>query len=621
MNGTFNSLSGISVGTVLHLLFPKSEWSYDSQIGTLEDVSANFDYAIADVQVISLDTDLKEITTTSASFTNQQSLFRFNFTDGTNNINVKEVTINTANNLLVKSVNFTNGTKNYDGITISPATASNQLYVSLRNESTENDTYTFFALDQNSNAYTATKGGNLKFGKYYTSTITLSPGPIGIEVKASTSTPGWTQYEATNVNGISGFTPSAAPPTLTNYGALQGKRLGTIANGFKTKKDGNRWWLLDPRGYAFISKGVAEFSIGESPRQQANKISKFGGIDNWIDTETAYLKNHGFNSLGAWSTVKKSSNGIITFPFTIIYSPMAEYIKYLKDNGLESAAFAGAKSWEGYPYDFAMVFDTKFDEFVESAVANAGDFKSNTYLIGYFLDNEVPWKNYALENCLTKWPSTHINHIKAQEWLDARKGMSGCTIDDATEDDKKAFIAYCYGVYLEKVTTALKNKDNRHLILGSRFNQWDHELSNQYMFEKAGEYCDVISINHYRRWQPDQSVMNNWAAWSGKPFIITEFYTKGADSGLSNVEGAGWIVKNQIARGLFYQNFVIELIKNGNCVGWHWYKYIDDDPEVMPDASNKGIGEWDCTHYEELLIQMKKVNDNTYNLIDFYDTH
>lgn len=44
--------------------------------------------------------------------------------------------------------------------------------------------------------------------------------------------------------------------------------------------------------------------------------------------------------------------------------------------------------------------------------------------------------------------------------------------------------------------------------------------------------------------------MQNWDVWANKPFIITEFYTKAEDSGLTNVTGAGWKVRTQKDRGI-----------------------------------------------------------------------
>ncbi len=36
-----------------------------------------------------------------------------------------------------------------------------------------------------------------------------------------------------------------------------------------------------------------------------------------------------------------------------------------------------------------------------------------------------------------------------------------------------------------------------------------------------------------------KKTMKHWGEWAQKPFIITEFYTKGMDSGLANTTGAG----------------------------------------------------------------------------------
>ncbi len=447
--------------------------------------------------------------------------------------------------------------------------------------------------------------------------------PYKVDCKKDVKTASWTTYDAYTVNCIAGFKPEADPET-DQYGGWTIMNLGNEDGYFRVRKAAGRWWLVDPLGNIFLSKGVAVFSPGSSARQKENITQKFGSNTNWAKTESGFLKDIGFNSLGAWSSVDIVKGLPEPTPYTVILSPMGSFNGYLKSKGEEAAGYKAA-GWEGYPYDFAMVFDSRFDQYVENTLSGASKYKTDKYLIGYFIDNEIPWKQYALQNCLTKWPAGHINHDTAQEWLDTRKGRNGCTINDATDADKKAFIAYCYEVYLQKVTTALKKYDPNHLFLGDRFNQWNYELINEEMFKVAGKYVDVVSINHYQRWQPEVGAMRNWESWSGKPFMVTEFYTKGVDSGLGNTSGAGWLVKTQNDRGLFYQNFVIELIKSGVCVGWHWFTYMDNDPtNTGSDSSNvdsnKGIVQWDCTRYDALVNQMREINECIYNLARFYDT-
>ena len=448
--------------------------------------------------------------------------------------------------------------------------------------------------------------------------------PFEVQCKKTVSTASWTTYKAYTVDCIQGFTPQS-DPSQNKYGGWEVQSLGNTDGFFRVKKDGGRWWLVDPDGKPFISKGVAVLSPGGSQRQKQNVIDKWGNNTLWANAEVPFVRDLGFNSAGAWSLVDIIRNLEAPLPYTVILSPMGSYIGQLRGSTDPTLKEAFKNSgWENYPYDFAMVFDPQFDNVVESTLSAASGYKHDKYLIGYFIDNEIPWKDHALEYCLTKWPEGHINRVKAQEWLDKRLGKSGAALSEASANDKKAFIAYCYEVYLEKVTTALRKYDPNHLFLGDRFNQWSHELVNPEMFRVAGKYADVISINHYQRWEPDAAIMQNWEAWSGKPFMITEFYTKGIDSGLGNTSGAGWVVKTQSDRGLFYQNFVNQLVRSKVCVGWHWFTYMDNDPtNTGADSSNidsnKGIVQWDCTRYEDLIAHMRTINDCVYNLAKFYD--
>ena len=73
--------------------------------------------------------------------------------------------------------------------------------------------------------------------------------------------------------------------------------------------------------------------------------------------------------------------------------------------------------------------------------------------------------------------------------------------------------------------------------------------------------------------------MQMWAHESGKPILITEWYAKGVDSGMANTGGAGWLVKTQRERGLYYQKYTLGLLESKVCVGWHWFRYSDNDQD------------------------------------------
>ena len=95
-------------------------------------------------------------------------------------------------------------------------------------------------------------------------------------------------------------------------------------------------------------------------------------------------------------------------------------------------------------------------------------------------------------------------------------------------------------------------------------------------------------MNVYGVWTPSSEMFDLWRKEAGKPMMVTEFYAKGEDSGYKNTTGAGWLVPTQKDRALFYQNFLLGMLESKLCVGWDWFKYMDNDPEdLSTDPSNR----------------------------------
>ena len=74
---------------------------------------------------------------------------------------------------------------------------------------------------------------------------------------------------------------------------------------FRTVQRDGRWWLVDPDGQPFLSKGVTTVSFVQdrikatnvSPYEQTNK-AKYGNEDAWRAAAASRLIGWGFNSLG-----------------------------------------------------------------------------------------------------------------------------------------------------------------------------------------------------------------------------------------------------------------------------------------------------------------------------------
>lgn len=443
--------------------------------------------------------------------------------------------------------------------------------------------------------------------------------PRTVESRVNAGSEEWTEYEVETVDALKGFRYRKDDPETDVYGGwMTGRQEAT--GFFRTQKIDGRWWFIDPDGYPYIFKGIAVFSMGGSDRQAKALSDTFGTPENWAEDQQDMLRSYGFNGLGAWSAVDLVRNSPHPMPYTVIVSPMGMY------KSVHQKKFGGKyhqAGWQGYRFDLAMVFDPEFDKYVEKAISPIAKYKDDKYLVGYFTDNELPWVNDALDRHLTLLAKDEPAYLAVREWFDARKGKYADP-EDITDEDRKAFQTFYFETYMKKVSAALRKYDPNHLYLGCRFNQHKEEMASREIFEVAGKYADVISINHYRLWEPRQDWMLDWGEWSGKPFIITEFYVKGEDSGLPNNTGAGWNVRTQEERGLFYQNFVIELLRSRNCIGWHWFTYMDNDPQNLKTDpsnrdSNKGIVKWNFEKYEPVLDEMKQLNDCTYNLIQYLD--
>ncbi|MBR5906523.1 MAG: hypothetical protein IKZ51_08760 [Bacteroidales bacterium] len=159
LKGSLTSTKGISNGHVLTLKFLSP--SYASQNGTLEYIAANCDYAEATVTVS--DASTPSITTTDASFTNQQAIVKFTLKKKADNSNL-EIPAATA-------LTVSDGTNNY---TVTPASATNELFVAIPATSTVNLSTTIGGIGY---SYEKTSAGLLA-SKYYEITVKMVRGTV-----------------------------------------------------------------------------------------------------------------------------------------------------------------------------------------------------------------------------------------------------------------------------------------------------------------------------------------------------------------------------------------------------------------------------------------------------------
>jgi hypothetical protein len=400
------------------------------------------------------------------------------------------------------------------------------------------------------------------------------------------------------------------------YGSRTDRK--TVATGFYyTKQIDGRWWVVDPDGYLNICRAVNALAQGTGISSKDAFSTKFGTTNVWMDATKKLLSDNGFYCAGAWSsTASITSNqgqGDKPLAYTIILNWMSGY---------GSTRTYQQSGHMGYPNDCIFVFEQGFKDYCETKGQLLATNSTDKNLFGYFSDNELPFYNKSLNNFirLGKTSLTDENYLATKKWLID----NNLTEADTTKADVQArFLGFVGETYFSIVNNAIKKYDPNHMYIGSRVNIAEAR-DNKYFMQSAGKYVDILSVNYYSVWTPNIGSMNDWGANLGKPFMVTEFYTKGEDSGLANNSGAGWIVKTQLDRGFAYQNYTLALLESKYCVGWHWFKYFDNDPSIQNAEpsnidGNKGIVNILYEPYTALLNKMKEVNLRAYNLIDYFD--
>lgn len=414
----------------------------------------------------------------------------------------------------------------------------------------------------------------------------------------------WKDYPTRVIDRLAGY-QSTTDGELSRYGGIGSDR--RRATGFfHAEKVGARWWLIDPEGCRFLHVGVVNLKDPKIPGLSAER---------WAEQTTELLHANAFNGAGAWSDTELLRASRRPVAYTMMWNFMGAY-------GAKRGGTYQQSGHLGYPQDCIFVFDPAFAAFCDEYAMRLAPTKNDPWLVGHFSDNELPFYLKSLDNFL-KLPATDPGRQAVEQWLRER-GVPHPDQPELNDTLRQEFVGFVADRYLRITTAAIRKADPNHLCLGPRFN--GQALGAPHLFAAAGRHLDVIAVNYYHAWSPAPARMQQWLEWSDKPFLVTEWYAKGMDSGFANTTGAGWVVKTQADRGRFYQNFTLGLIESGGCVGWHWFKYRDNDPTSKTADpsnldSNKGIVNLRLEPYAPLLDAMRELNRQIYALTAYFDQH
>ena len=456
-----------------------------------------------------------------------------------------------------------------------------------------------------------------------------------------------------SVDGMN-WLPKLNIDTHDRYGGYDGVKPTEICSSnpegyWRTGKYNGRWVMVNPDGNVTIlhgTNGVAPDPMkGQTNgRTQALYKAHFSSTEEWSRYANALLTEYGFNfySLNP-QRIRNTRNfvsendskvmhghtpgkllGEVAFTF-ILRTFQWDYYSLTKTSfNMEDAS------------QFALMYDPDYLDYIDKLAADAAALhKDDRDFIGYYLDNELRFMiagNTSPDIDLKDWLKFPTDSGKPRAYKYAKEYAEKFMRDrgvepveaNVTTSLNNAFLLDVSEYYYKTASEAMRKHDPNHLILGTRLH--GRPLTLPQVHEACAKYCDIISVNMYGMWEPQDSYFNtNYKSWIkyDKPCFVTEFYTRDLEKKFEGElysgtgEGGGWYLKGDVARGLHYQNFVRKLISYNHCIGWQWFQFTDDYSET-DGWNNKGLISPDYLPYLDILKLMRQVHWNIYQIMDYY---
>lgn len=430
----------------------------------------------------------------------------------------------------------------------------------------------------------------------------------------------WVQEKTRIIDNMIGYVPENAleqyESKVNRYGSRTDKGCQAATGRFYVKKVDGRFFFVDPEGYLHHHRGVASLRQGPSTRNVEAFHRKYENVDSWLERTAEEFAELGFHGSGAFCTdtyddIQVHNRQHPERPITL--APSFSFLSSFRKK--YSLSYLNDKSNTA----ICLVLDQRWPTFCKDYIStNLAPYIDDPNTIGFFSDNEIDFTSNSvklLDRVLESGNTTHPAYLLAKDVMGTETSVT-----DALNDTFVGKLAELYYKGIKEALLEVTGEGPRILYLGSRLHGKPKNM--QGVVTAAGRWCDVISINYYSSWNADLTTkIADWESWAPEtPFLITEFYTKALDNDLDNVSGAGYVVPTQIDRAYAYQHFTLGLLESRNCVGWHWFRYQDDDSDDLSDnCSNKGIFDNYYEPYPWLAQYMRQLNTNVYNLIDYFD--
>jgi len=447
----------------------------------------------------------------------------------------------------------------------------------------------------------------------------------------------------------------AIPGRSAFGGWAAGPRLEATGR-FRVQKEGARWWLVDPEGRLFWSSGVTGVRLNNAtqiasrenffewlPRQGDPQARFFGGgaknrtFDffasnlllkygpeferEFFDISTRRLVSWGFNTIANWSDER--SWALHRVPYTVP----------VQSGGPTFVVAERLKAGKPWVRSFPDPFDPAFSKRLDARLAALAHLKDDPWLLGVFIDNELPWiegspprrlaaaalalpANRPVKAALLKRLRSSnaspaaLNAIFGTHFASWEEADRPWALDAAQLKNAETALAGLDAAIAEQYFRTCRDALGRHLpgalYLGCRFHTYNREA-----IATARKYCDVVSFNIYG-YSPSERAADEHATEMDFPAIIGEFHFGATDRGMFHPGLRR--TENQADRAKKFSAYMGEAAAAPWCVGAHWFQYLDQPLTGRGDGENYNIGFINATDdpYPELSEAAREFHTTLY---------
>ena len=377
-----------------------------------------------------------------------------------------------------------------------------------------------------------------------------------------------------------------------NYGGIANAGIkGKVTGFFHTERIGERTYIIDPMGNPFFAMGINTVGLGESNNQNLYdySLAKFGDDTTFYNEITAGLKDAGLNVV--WVSGQAANTGLLDvrrgLSVVISVKGVDTYMNFIGRGKIAENLYPHGNTINVFDPDFVTEIFRRNEEYILD-----NNYADNPYVFGFIADNELPSGADLLERYLrldTSEPTNAFSYATAWAWLARRMNTAYPSLDEYLASPDQAeindeFLSFLYSRHYKVIGDSIKAVAPNHMYMGSRVHGFN--TTSEGYLRAAGRFLDIVTINLYGGLNPDAEMVSNFYRYTGKPFIVTEFFAKGMDAidangyKLANSTGAGILVETQQDRADYFEHYTLAMLESKACVGVTWYRFRDNDQGI-----------------------------------------